>query len=173
MKNWQTITLILGGSLLAFIGFIATSAALFVSAIPSQPTVAAQPVVKDRPLLDMVNELRLEKGVAPLTHTPELDKSAQEKADNLASNHYFGHVSPQGVRGIDIIPKYLTQAKKGSENLAICGDNDNNRGAFKLWLNSPAHYQGMIDPTVTLYGEGKAWDSEKHCTVYVNHFAAV
>jgi uncharacterized protein YkwD len=173
MKNWQTITLILGGSLLAFTGFIATSAALFVSAIPSQPTVAAQPVVKDRPLLDMVNELRVEKGVAPLTHTPELDKSAQEKANDLATRHYFEHVSPDGVRGWTLISKYLDSTTRRSENLAICGDNDNNRGAFKLWLNSPAHYQGMIDPTVTLYGEGKAWDSEKHCTVYVNHFAAV
>lgn len=172
MKNWQTITLILGGSLLAFIGFIATSAALFVSAIPSQPTVAAQPVVKDRPLLDIVNELRVEKGVAPLTASPELNKSAQLKADDLATQHYFAHISPQGKHGYEYIREILPNRTRATENLAICGDNDNNRGAFKLWLNSPAHYQGMIDPNVTLYGEGKAWDDVKKCTIYVNHFAA-
>lgn len=176
MKNWQTITLVLGGSLVAFIGFVATSTAFLLGSVPHQPpvaTVAVQPVVKDRPLLDMINELRVQKGVPPLTHIPELDKSAQEKANDLATRHYFEHVSPDGVKGWTLISKYLDPTTRRSENLAQCGKNDNNTGAFDLWLHSPAHYQGMIDPKVTLYGEGKAWDDEKQCTIYVNHFAAV
>lgn len=171
MKNWLKITLFTLTVLIGSLGF-----AGFLTAMTTPPvaeTITTKPVIVDKPLLTLINDLRAEKGVHLLIHSPELDKSAQEKADDMASNHYFDHVSPDGVRGINIIPNYLPQATRGSENLAYCGKNDNNTGAFDLWLNSPAHYQGMIDPTVTLYGEGKAWDDEKGCTVFVNHFANV
>lgn len=128
-------------------------------------------VVQDRPLLDLINELRAEKGVALLTASPELNASAQEKADDMATRHYFDHANPEGIKGWTLISKYLTSATRRSENLTMCPDS--NLRAFKNWMNSPAHYRGMIDTTVTLYGTATAYDSEKHCTVYVNHFAAV
>jgi uncharacterized protein YkwD len=169
MKNFLKYILI---CLIVFGGLVGYKYSRVIQTPPVQASSVVT-TVQDRPLLELINELRAEKGVAPLTASPELDKSAQEKAADMATQHYFAHANPQGIHGIAIIPHYLPQATRGSENLAYCGKNDNNLGAFELWSNSPAHYQGMIDPTVTLYGEGKAWDSEKHCTVYVNHFAAV
>lgn len=169
MKNWLKMTLfsltVLIGSL-GFAGFM-----LAMTTPPATDTVIAKPVVQDRPLLELINELRTEQGTHTLISSPELNKSAQEKADDMATRHYYDHESPDGVRGVDIIPQYLPTAIRGSENLMICGKNTNT-GAFDAWLNSPSHYQGMIDPTVTLYGEGQAWDDEKKCTVYVTHFAA-
>lgn len=169
MKTWLKVTIFTLAVLLGSAGF-----ATFVVSMTTPPvaeTVITKPVIVDKPLLTLINDLRVEKGVHPLIHSPELDKSAQEKADDMATRHYFDHVSPDGVKGWTLISKYLHPTTRRSENLTICPDS--NLRAFQNWSNSPAHYQGMIDPTVTLYGEGKAWDDEEGCTVFVNHFAGV
>lgn len=177
MKKWQSIGLALVGSFVVFYGLVFTIGQFVPSgtqaeAVEPTPAVAVA-AVKDRPLIDIINELRASKGVAPLTASPELDKSAQDKANDLASRHYFEHNDPEGNRGIDMIWKYLYPTTRRSENLTRCNNAPGNQGAFDSWMTSPAHYQGMIDPKVTLFGTATAWDDQANCTVFVNHFADV
>lgn len=170
MKNWLKITLFSFTVLIGSLGFAGFTLSMITP--PATKTVIAKPVeVRDKPLLELVNALRIEKGVHPLIASPELDKSAQDKANDMATRHYFDHKSPDGINGWTLISNYLPNTTRRSENLTMCPDN--NLRAFQNWSNSPAHYQGMIDPSVTLYGTATAYDEVKRCTVYVNHFAAV
>jgi uncharacterized protein YkwD len=171
MKNWLKITLLSLTAFLGSLGFVGLS--LPTAPLPPETAVVKPVEVAQKPLLELVNALRAEKGVPLLTASPELDKSAQDKANDMVTRHYFDHKSPDGINGWTLISNYLPNTTRRSENLTVCVPQDNNQGAFNAWLNSPAHYQGMIDPRVTLYGTATAWDDVKHCTVYVNHFAAL
>lgn len=91
----------------------------------------------------------------------------------MAARDYFAHDNPEGVGGMYLIPKYLANTTYIGENLAICMEGDRSDAAYKGWFESPTHYDNMVSPDYTLYGIGTAWDNEKNCTVFVNHFAGV
>lgn len=60
-------------------------------------TEHADPPTREE-LLKLVNEERAKNGVAALTEDARLDTSAQRKADDMATYHYFNHVSTHDMK---------------------------------------------------------------------------
>lgn len=93
----------------------------------------------------LVNEERSRAGVKPLVRDPELDASAQAKADDMARFSYFAHTNPTtGKHGYEYI-RY-SKCSYRSENLSqTTGFLDNNTQTVSGWMRSVPHRAAMLD----------------------------
>lgn len=137
---------------------------------------AAQPPTIDA-ILEATNKRRAEAGVAPLALSPELNRSAQEKADDMKVRNYYTHISPDGVRGYELIYKYMPKhtLAHASENLHNLCHGETADRVVESFMNSPAHKEAMLDKRYALAGLGVVADTSKpgdrYCTGFVvQHF---
>lgn len=117
---------------------------------------------------EVINQIRVEKGLEPLAWSDELAAVARLHSQNMAEFRFFSH------RGLDnkLVSDRADQMKIGrwrsiGENIAF------NRGyadpvamAVELWLDSPAHKRNMLDPTwkESAIGVAKAADGSVYFT---------
>jgi hypothetical protein len=83
-----------------------------------------------------------------------LTQAAQLKADDMATNSYYAHISPDGKS-----PLYWLQAVgykylNAGENLVI--DRNTSEEAVDAWMNSPDHRENILRPQFTEVGIGVA-----------------
>lgn len=111
----------------------------------------------------LTNAMRAEKNLPPLAKMPELDALARRHSQNMATQHFFGHVDPAGLSPGGRMQKYLPGllTTLSAENIAmrtISGDNEASL-AFKLmeqWRHSPGHYANIMTPGLEQLGAGVA-----------------
>lgn len=118
-------------------------------------TVVSPPSTKE--LLDLVNSERAKAGVAPLKEDARLDKSAQQKADDMFLNSYFDHVDKNGRHGYDIAHEYAPDiCRLPSENIVTTNDKSqiSSSQAMEWWISSKPHYDAMVNPKYTYTGFG-------------------
>ncbi len=123
-----------------------------------------------RPLIEYINELRASKSLQLLRTDPQLTKSAQQKADDLAAQNYFDHIMPNGKAPIDYMQPEHPGLKTYGENLAKCYPD--NKSAFDAFVAPPKHYANIVLPEYTLFGSATTYDKDQHCYIIVNHFGA-
>jgi hypothetical protein len=132
------------------------------------PDVLAE---EQRQIRALTNQLRQDKKLAILSEANKLDLSAQNKAEDMATNNYFAH---------SIDNKSLSTWLQGvgykyevaGENLAV-GFNSA-EDILAAWQKSPTHYANLIDPDFKDLGIGLAGGIYKdQPTVFIaQHFAA-
>lgn len=94
-------------------------------------------------LVDLSNEDRVENGLSPLRHNEVLARAAQMKADHMAANGYFAHVSPDGTTPWYWIDQAGYQFITAGENLAV-HFTDSYR-VEEAWMNSPLHRNNILN----------------------------
>lgn len=102
------------------------------------------------------NIVRLDNQVrtVPLTLDERLSNIAQKRAIDMATKHYFSHVSPEGYRAWYFMQQDHYSYYHAGENLALGFQND--QSAFDAWMNSPGHKANILDPNFTKTGIGFA-----------------
>ena len=121
-------------------------------AVPAQ--VSQQGATYADTVLTKVNELRASLGLQPVTRYQELDVVAQEWSEHQASTNTMEHRP-------DFTSAYPSGWTTGSENVAWRTDGgDVGALIFDQWLNSPGHYQNMVNPDVNSIGIGFAQTSD-------------
>lgn len=180
--------------LLSAVGIIFIFMIGYFAYIQEQPAETPQPsqsevVQEQKPVeiptpedfLARVNEERAKVGAAPLVIDERINKSAQRKADDMANNDYFDHVSPvDGKHGYEyIFDETRPLCTSGGENIQYIkyGVNYSTvpvvETAVDWWVNSPIHYEAMVNKKYQLTGFGVVRGPEKDdsYTVYsVQHF---
>lgn len=123
-------------------------------------------------LLDLTNADRTANGVAPLQNDPELAKAAQLKANDMAANGYFAHVSPTGKTPWYWLEQVGYQYTYAGENLAI--NFDDSSAVEQAWMNSPTHHANIVKPQYTRVGYAVTHGTYegKDTTFVVQEFAA-
>ncbi len=101
-------------------------------------------------LVDLTNNDRAQNNELSLTVNPLLQAAAQAKANDMAANGYFAHVSPTGRD-----PWYwFTQAGYsfvyGGENLAVYFSDSSTLNT--AWMNSPEHRANILNEHYTEIG---------------------
>jgi uncharacterized protein YkwD len=101
-------------------------------------------------LATLANQDRQSEGLTALIEDPELDAIAQAKADDMAQNGYFAHVSPDGKT-----PWYWLQQAGypytyAGENLAV--DFTDSADVEDAWMKSPAHRANILKQQYTRVG---------------------
>jgi uncharacterized protein YkwD len=169
-RNYTRIIIIgwLAALLISLIALSGYSVSAPAAASKNTPPVTTSTV--DAFYAVKVNELRAKNGLAPVRLLIELNQSSTNKANNMASKHYWAHEDPDGTQFSDYIWKTVPSAQIVGENLARCYMTRD--AAFEALVNSPTHYAIMVG-NFNYMGVSEAYDIDMGCTVTAMHFARI
>ncbi len=105
-------------------------------------------------MLDFVNEIRADRGIALLILNDKLNMAAFDHSDDMARNDYFSHT---GLNGSTFSQRAAAAGYTGSprgENIAA--GNSNVSATFNQWLNSSGHLNNMLNADANEMGIGHA-----------------
>ncbi len=94
-------------------------------------------------LVDLANRERAKQNLPPLSQNPLLDQAAYLKAQDMAQNGYFNHVSPTGVSPWHWFGLSGYNYRYAGENLAI-GFVDSQE-VQNAWVASPSHKANIVN----------------------------
>jgi len=103
-------------------------------------------------VLTQTNDERAKLGLAALTYNSTLSKSAESKANDMFTNNYWAHTSPQGKNPWDFFKSAGYEYSVAGENLAK--DFYDTEGLIKAWMNSPTHRANIVNPKYREIGLG-------------------
>ena len=105
-------------------------------------------------MLSLVNNLRVNNGVAPLVLNTELNQAAFDHSYDMAHNNYFSHT---GLNGSTFSQRAIAAGYTGSprgENIAA--GNSLVVNTFNQWVNSSGHLNNMLNSGANEMGIGHA-----------------
>ena len=107
---------------------------------PRAPQVV---VTEARALMNDVNAVRVQHGLAPLAEDQRLSRFALQVAQQMAARHYFGHTDPNGVTFQDRVRAAGFGRRYFAENMAFDQDEEHAHAAF---VHSADHYANIVSP---------------------------
>lgn len=120
---------------------------LILSLLFFRPDVKGVATVAHDPIVDIVNEVRAEKGCkVPLKENSGLIQAAEERADYVSAGHWYHE------GWIKTVGKYYRYSIAG-ENLARYYSND--RKIVEAWLGSKTHKDVMLNCAYRETGIGR------------------
>ena len=131
--------------LIAFLFFI-----FFISFVDAQ-------TAEEQEMLDLVNELRADRGLELLQLNTALNKAAFDHSDDMAKNDYFSHT---GLNNSNFSQRAIAAGYLGSprgENIAA--GNSAVEATFNQWKNSSGHLNNMLNSNINEMGIGHAFHS--------------
>ena len=119
---------------------------------PAQNTSQASLLTADeKKMLDLINQERQQRGLAPLKVNGELVKVARAKAKDMIDNNYFSHYSPTYGSPADMLKKFGISYRIMGENLA---GNSSVEGAHRSLMNSAGHRANILNSQFGQVGIG-------------------
>ena len=121
---------------------LALAVALLIAAI--------SPLRADPQAVQMLNAMRAQQGVAPLSYAPRLEAAARAHALDMARHGYF---APPGRDGSGVGDRVRAQGYRWcyvAENLAK-GQGDLTQ-VMRGWAQSAPHYRNMMSRNATGFG---------------------
>lgn len=103
-------------------------------------------------VLNLVNAIRAEAGVEPLTLDTTLCCAASMRAIEMDYANYFAHARADGRECFSAIDYYGIGYWSAGENIAAGYSSP--ASVVEGWKNSPGHYQNMVSPSFTKLGVG-------------------
>jgi uncharacterized protein YkwD len=110
--------------------------------------------------LCLINLMRERHGVAPLSYSEELRRSASAHSESMVRGRYFSHYGPGGSTPLSRIARtgYLASASsfRLAENIAD-GIGRRFGSPFAIvrdWMHSPEHRRNILDPALREFGAG-------------------
>ncbi len=116
--------------------------------VMEEPTVIT---ADEQEMLDLVNEVRLEKGLVPLEVDLELVKVARMKAQDMVENDYLEHYSPTYGSPFDMIKNAGIVYSLAGENLVSAG---NIKEALNALVESTPHRDNILNSRFDKVGLG-------------------
>ncbi len=105
-------------------------------------------------MLDLVNGIRADRGIASLALNTKLNKAAYDHSNDMARNNYFSHT---GQNGSNFSQRAINAGYNGSprgENIAA--GNAGVNATFNQWFNSSGHLSNMLNVNSNEMGLGHA-----------------
>lgn len=125
------------------------------TAAPTQaPAVSSQDIVSQanalsaaniayyNEILDLVNNIRAEAGVSPLTLNTTLCQAATVRAIEMDNTGVFSHTRPDGTDCWSVFKLYGITYRTCGENIAM--GQRTPAQVVESWRNSPGHYANMV-----------------------------
>jgi uncharacterized protein YkwD len=123
------------------------------------PTSEVLPRVRAS-VLCLINRVRAEHNLQPLSTNPDLEAAAEGHASELVAQDYFAHVSPSGVTPVERIKStgYIPDPSVGyviGENLAWGTYSlSTPQSIVEAWVASPGHLANILESRYTETGIG-------------------
>lgn len=126
---------------------------------------------EEQAFVNLLNNHRAANGLAPLTISANLTRSASWMAADMANGNYFGHTDSLGRN---------SQGRASDcgypwgvwEN--IYAGNGSGSAAFSAWQGSASHNRNMLEPSLKQVGVGRAYNgNSRYGWYWVADFGAV
>ena len=100
----------------------------------------------------LVNEIRVEQGLKPLTANWELSRVARYKSQDMMDNRYFSHISPTYGTPFQMIRAFGLSFRTAGENIAY--GQRTPQAVVNAWMNSSGHRANILNSSYTQIGVG-------------------
>ncbi|MGE4485651.1 MAG: SafA/ExsA family spore coat assembly protein [Oscillospiraceae bacterium] len=108
-------------------------------------------------VIRLVNEIRVDNKLKPLTENWELSRIARYKAQDMHDNGYFDHNSPVYGSPFTMIKNFGLTYRAAAENIAMGYRTP--QTVVKGWMNSTTgHRENILNPSYTQIGVGYCAD---------------
>lgn len=108
-------------------------------------------------ILDIANTHRARSGLPPLILNARLSQAAQVHAEDMATNGYFSHTSPDGSSFAERLAAAGYSSRSWGENIAY--GYSNAEAAMTGWMNSSGHRANILSTGFKELGVGHASSS--------------
>lgn len=126
------------------------SGGVAIGAEPSEAEATAPPDPVDDSLLQEINKVRAQHGVARVRHSTGLDRAATQRSTDMARRGYFDHTLPGGQRFTAVVSRSYPVAGFRSwrvgENLLWSAPVRTPASIIRAWLRSPTHRRVLLSP---------------------------
>lgn len=100
----------------------------------------------------LVNEVRAENGLAPLTMNWELSRVARYKSQDMKDKGYFSHTSPTYGTPFQMMRSFGLSYRTAGENIARGYATP--QAVMNGWMNSPSHKANILKASYKQIGVG-------------------
>ena len=100
----------------------------------------------------LVNQIRQENGLQPLTANWELSRVARYKSRDMKDNRYFSHTSPTYGSPFQMIKAFGLSFRTAGENIAKGYATP--QAVVNGWMNSSGHRANILNPSYRQIGVG-------------------
>ncbi|MDT8862183.1 CAP domain-containing protein [Alkalihalobacillus sp. MEB130] len=114
---------------------------------PSVEEVQKEVTQEEQQMVDLVNQERAQRGLAPLQINEQLTEVARVKAQDMIDHQYFSHQSPTYGSPFDMLTQFDVSYRTAGENLA---GNQTVEAAHQALMNSDGHRANILNAD---YGE--------------------
>lgn len=129
---------------------------------PTQPTETptATPTntssAYEQQVIDLINEIRTQNGLSPLTENAALSRCARAKSQDMHDKGYFSHQSPTYGSPFDMMKQFGITYRTAGENIAM--GQSTPQAVVNAWMNSEGHRANILNASFTQIGMGYVAD---------------
>ena len=116
------------------------------------PTPDSAVTAYEQEVIRLVNAIRAENGLKPLSYDWELARVARYKSQDMKDNRYFSHTSPIYGSPFQMIRDFGISFKSAGENIAKGYATP--QAVVNGWMNSSGHRANILNPAYTRIGVG-------------------
>ncbi len=106
----------------------------------------------EQKVAELVNQIRIENDLSPLTLNRELSAVARKKSQDMKENHYFNHTSPVYGSPFDMMKTFGISYRTAGENIAM--GQRTPEEVVNAWMNSEGHRANILNASFTQIGMG-------------------
>lgn len=116
------------------------------------PTVDSTVTAYEGEVVSLVNEIRAQNGLSPLSQDWQLSRVARYKSQDMRDNGYFSHTSPTYGSPFNMMKNFGITYKTAGENIAKGYQTP--KAVVDAWMNSPGHRANILSSSFTHIGVG-------------------
>lgn len=131
---------------------IANPNLIYPGQILNIPQVSDAVLNYENEVIRLVNEIRTENGLKPLTANWELSRIARYKSEDMSGNRYFSHTSPTYGTPFQMIRAFGLSYRSAGENIAY--GQRTPAAVVDAWMNSSGHRANILNASYTQIGVG-------------------
>ena len=130
------------------------------------PTIDSSVTDFENEVVRLVNEIRVENGLKPLTQNWELSRVARYKSQDMKDNKYFSHTSPVYGTPFTMIKNFGISYKSAGENIAKGYASP--QAVVNGWMNSSGHRANILNANYTEIGVGYVADGKYWTQMFIS-----
>ena len=131
---------------------IANPDLIYPGQILNIPQISDTVLSYENEVIRLVNEIRAQNGLKPLTANWELSRIARYKSEDMSNNRYFSHTSPTYGTPFQMIKAFGLSYRSAGENIAYGYGTP--AAVVNGWMNSSGHRANILNASYTQIGVG-------------------
>ena len=116
------------------------------------PTADTSVTAYEQEVIRLVNEIRADHGLRPLTYDWQLARVARYKSQDMKDNRYFSHNSPVYGTPFQMMKSFGISYRSAGENIARGYVTP--QAVVSGWMNSSGHRANILNANFTHIGVG-------------------